>query len=405
VRVESKITVERLSALANKHLQSKEMLSYASLLPFFNFLMNRWYEIRYTDAIYPHVNDSLANRCCIELAKVIVDYYGGSLFQLLMPHVRFLPCFTSESFNNFVLTDDDVAIDVIKSLDDARKHKFHDFFYSEGIAQPKKQLSKLERDRVIHHSEQAYQYYFSFFLMYGERLEASQAIDSLRDRYVDSLLKNNCQLTASYNAQGTLKLVKSLVSMISTPHELAMFMTKYFDKFEWDQFIEQISNEDLFRIVLLEDYRSDIKTDTKTLLAKADKALYKLLSYKIDKIDTEPMARAFFFNLLAVYMRIRKSGPDYKSTLGHYVGSYLPWATGTYTKDQRLEVCEALKAFILSNEKMNELESYLKSQSQDHYWEQLKVKELGMLTQQMIRIALNFVEARPSQLRLAAGSS
>lgn len=385
VRIESQQAVHHLKKMLSPVSKTATpiLLENDLLNKLKEFLEVRWQLISGTDAIYPHQARTVANRACVALAEILSPIFKVSAYQLLMPSVKMASDFKTEHYNNFILTDDEIVVDVVKCLDEASKHQYNEFFTPSIQDAPPRSLTKLERQRVINHCRLAHDYFYSFFRQGSGGVTAESL--AMREQFLASLSSSTCEVQASYHEQSHIRLVNIIISHINDIQALARFMSQHFSRNEWLTLLSRISNVDFFNILLSknnddEDASNDSDSDLQ-LTDEAETLLETILNDDPPSIDDESIVKAYLLCLLEAYMRIRRCGPDYTSYVGRYVGSLFPWATGTYSKDDKMEAGKILRQFLLTDYTMQDLYKYLQANAKQHYWAPLNDDTLGNITQ------------------------
>lgn len=350
IRVESQLAFNKLKLCLHKYSADETPLNLSHIKYFCGLLSDRWYYIKHTDACYPHNEQTRANRAYLTLAVHLCLEIKEQVYNILMPTVGAIFHVTSRDnlscfkLHEFALGDASMPIEIGRCLDDAVKNKTSQLYHT-GIYN--KPLNESEKQRVIHHSKEAYDYYdaIQFYVQAGFINDLLMAHKILHEK----LKSDDYAVTATYGQAGRKRLSKAVLSYIKNQTELIELMVKL-PQCEWKNFLKDMDYEDIFNLATNHD--SFIK------------ALQKQSAYKA---DDEKYNKALLFCMVEIYKRERVRGNFYKNNWGYlkslgqsYLGNYNKFIQ-SYTKEEQIAATECLQAFIMSNRALKQINEYLDS--------------------------------------------
>jgi hypothetical protein len=199
----------------------------------------------------------------------------------------------------------------------------------------------IDESKVAEHSKLAQDYY--------DAIMSKENIDSAKARFKEGCKSGNVEILLSYKEEGRKTLIRSLLANANSLLRMTEFLLKHVPKYQWKNFLANLHQDDLFKIILELDlptlriqYRQD---EFGTILCQqTDPVLRKLSEVKYE-LESEEELRALMVCLLQVYRVSRQEGPEFKSTLGYMGSLFSSWA---HSKDSRIQSCDVLLNFLVS---------------------------------------------------------
>ena len=301
-----------------------------------------------TTASYEIATDSYCTKLYCAVGKVMQGVIGCSLYDLLMPDVENVESasklyktskgtLSDLKLHEFVFSDDGTPIEIKKALDNYRldasemrktnPHKLAYKIYHTCKGENEKiPLSEAERDRVIKHSDQAYQYYISIL--------TNKDVEAKEKELQDAINGDNYVVNTNYGDIGEKKLNsgvgENIRQLIKSQEQLVDIM-KNLPRNEWKNFLEIIDTQDLLKIMLEKKPFID---------AVRNRQIYK-------EEDME-YNRALCYCFAEAYIRDRNDKPQFKS----FIGSFGKWSSyvGGYSKEQKIEAVIKLQEYLASGQ-------------------------------------------------------
>jgi hypothetical protein len=190
----------------------------------------------------------------------------------------------------------------------------------------------------------------SFFAKeYYDAILSNFNIQEAREHFKQSMQADKVEVLTTYGEQGRISLMKSLLANVHSLLGMSEFLFKHVPKPYWKYFLTSLSHDDLFNIITrinLNKLRAENRNEDfgVALCNQTDVILRKLSEAKFT-FTHEDELRALMLCLLQVYRVSRKEGPEFKTVLGYYVGSFFSLA---HSKDDRIQSCDVLLNFLLS---------------------------------------------------------
>lgn len=386
LKAESEISLAKLVQVLIKH-KSLDMPANAATLDGFKlFLAARWQWIKNTDAVYMHSLTSSINMVCIELAKILSTNLQRSIYEFLMPSVKVPP---NLKLCEFVLSNEEIPVEILSCLDDFRKTNLMQLAMADQ-EDAAVRLSAEEKDLIIHHSKEAHEYYKAMMLDVDEA-----SIDLARKNLISAMETGTCKVTASYGKEGDQRLTKCICAGITKSSELISTIIKYVLPFKWQEFIKDIDNAELFRIILdvklLGSQLPDRSNIQKSLGLKFDHLKTKLQESKITLFEKERRVRVWLLCVIEVYKRLRENGESYHSNYGYYF-SFFPSVSGVYSEKEKIDAADALIKFVMSDISLTSLQSLKLIGSLKHHAGALSAGTLGWLCVEIEKLGEIFVK-------------
>lgn len=388
IRIESQQAFDNLKVFLHKLAFNENAITLANLKACSKFLSERWYNIKHTDSCYPHHPKTRANRAYLILAEAVSKLVPEEVYTLLMPTVGAIVHPTSRKnlssfrLHEFVLGDDGTPIEVAKCLEDAAKQKTDKLFHTGGHRRP---LSLRERERVINHSQEAYEYYdaLQFYLNSGVENDLIQSKKIIHE----VLESDDCTVTATYGKEGRRRLTKSILSTVKNQKDLMALMVEI-PRQDWPDFLKDMDTNDLSRLILEDDSFLN--------------AIQKPKAYSLDEVNN----KAFLFCATELYKRERLCAGEYDNPWGYftamskkYIGDYSKYLQ-SYTKEEKIAAVDVLQDFLRSNRNLCELDAYLESNAEinAHRGPLFEtMSDLGWITYQIKLVSdRHFFQPKPS---------
>lgn len=369
--VESQLAVEKLVCFLEKNASSDSGIFINVLRKFCDFLSERWFKIKNTDAIYPHHPETQANRAYFLLAESLGEIMHQSPYDLLMPTVgaiihqmsrNNLSCF---KFHEFILADDGTPIEVAKCLNDAAKNKTTKLFYT-GLH--KQQLNYNEKNRIINHSSLANKYYkeIELYEKYG-----TEDYKEVGEKFNDAIGQANYIVAATYGEQGQIRLAKNLLAGMKNRRVFIETLIGLVPQERWKEFISYMPTEELSTLLF---NNNSFNTTLMNKRTYTESMLYN---------------RAIMFCFVEIYWRKRAAGDRFSSIFGKLT-DYTTGLLGAFTKDQKEEGVRLLQEFLMSHENLSKLIEYVKkhAKNKESYNAIFEVgSNLAIIADQIIAIA------------------
>lgn len=423
LKLESYLSCQQLKLIL-KNLNKNNLdlpINEDNLRPLILFVKERGKNIKKTDAIYCFQPDTAINLICVKIANIISAVNEKHPYNLLMPFLpdanthrlgeRFLGSF---SFTEFILDAEDRPISVLDTL-----------FLNDNICQFQSQWSHqaLVEETSVQLEAFPHGNFQKFLdsstaerLVFHSRPVREFRADILQDVFLTHVEKSKIKLqeayhhfddkikvTASYGEEGLERLRDLFFEKIFERNEFVQSLSEALP-YLIDQriFLSRTDINDLFRINLSVQHEPDIKELTGQMKNKfyegAEKKLFAFLnSLKVTDIPNAAHARSLLLVFCEIYKRIRCALPEYTSTTGYYLGSWMP-CTATYSKEKKLASLEVLVDFLISGKPLEQLEEYLKvNHLHELYWKPLSESSafanqslLSLFTQRTIEFGEHF---------------
>lgn len=352
--IESRIAFLDLTNLLKKYASSKQNLLTENLVPFVQFLTDRWRRIKNTDSAYQMSPSLPINRACRLLAESIAPIENKHIYQLLMPNVIFDSY--PEKMHQFIINaSSSKSIPLVKCFElleqgskvslrriNSRSQRIGSSG-TETTAPLGLSLQLTDERLITSHSIKASEY--ANAIVHRSDLEVH------RQSFIKALDSDQYEMTASYGEEGRRCLLDNLLINIKSLIGIADFLFQHVSKNDWHLFLSMISHEKLFKMMLGIDLATLKKSAASEDAFKAnwqsetDKQLLLLCKASFE-FPAEDKLRALILCLIQVYRVSREEGPNYKSNVGYYLGTFL---SVSHDKELKLESCDVYREFLLSN--------------------------------------------------------
>lgn len=365
--IESRMAFRELLTLLEAQSANQEPVSATSVFPFYQFLAARWQFIQNTDSAYPIAPRLPINRACQLLAEQLAPVESKHRFSILMPTVVFEKF--PEKLHQFIISP---TLNKALMLTDCFKYlEKRDTTISRANSRSSRLSVKQETSTDITvltmHEEHLINTHSSLAAQYANAIILQRDLGISREVFLAALNSDDYEVIASYGEAGKMRLLDVLTKHIRSPIGLSEFLYSQLPKQEWMPFLELFDHKTLFKIILGIDLQ---------LLQKAtennDEAYKKLWQLQTDEqlmslsranfqFKHEDELRALMICLMMVYRISRKEGPEFKSTLGGYVGSL--FSSVAQSREQKIESCDVYCRFLLADPvfPLDDLTGYLKS--------------------------------------------
>lgn len=406
VRVESLVSIERLTGFLTSLKNIQLPPSSESLKPLRNFLEQRWESIRKTDAIYSHQPNSQINRLCLLLAQKLAVYHEKHPYELLIPtavgFMDYFPHHTSDTIKltEFIMRDTDkplLVMDAFALIEREMMPANHS-----DLAAPAHVTGKLtlNEDRLLSKHSSAAENYYRILKNRGSQPREIEAAKCQLSKFM-------AEIPASYEPQSTYaltgkrKLAKLMLEYVGDRKKLVALFAHMIPLVEWRVFQAAITDDDYFRYMGMRGFEiqraSVIETDSeyntrrfrqieqslKTLLTPppclALTELNDILLVVEDVEHKKSALRAYCYCLLQLYRRVRSIQPETTSIMGRYTSSFFQLTSYGCSKEEKINACDAIEKMLIENHSLVQLSSALESDKMRQYQKAIQEGHLGHL--------------------------
>ena len=365
-RIESRMAIKTLREKLEPFKSSTAIATQESLDVLKDFLRKRAKRLLGTPTLYCYQQKSVANRACTALAEDLATIFPYRELKLLMPNVVIPADFVSKQYNDFVVTPDGYLIPLLAGLDAARADKNHNYYHPSQKNADGQSTRLPDVDLLIDHSTQAWRYSMTISNLVGKPSQDEIATcDEARKELIDALDGSCIRRAPAHKEAGKNRLMASLTKNIHSLQQLAEFMDNGVHQFEWDEFLQQIDREELYRIVIpmrnkTQQKPSQTSEEYKTEQAiLAAPAMNELITGAVEWPKTDNAKRALCYVMAFVQHELRDAGPQFTGWTTSVVGRAGATFFKQKNKVEALSYTQTIKVFLQSENDLRDIDKYI----------------------------------------------